>query len=58
MFNQELTLKINNLFEEIPEIEKEEKETTKIIEQKEIIEKVQQKQVSEIVVKKLPVTGM
>lgn len=56
--NQELTLKINNLFEEIPEIEKEEKETTKIIEQKEIIEKVQQKQVSEIVVKKLPVTGM
>ena len=58
LFNQELTLKINNLFEEIPEIEKEEKETTKIIEQKEIIEKVQQKQVSEIVVKKLPVTGM
>lgn len=57
-FNQELTLKINNLFKKTPNIEIEEKETTKIVEQQEIIEKVQENKVSETVVKKLPVTGM
>lgn len=57
-FNQELTLKINNLFGKTPKIEKEEKETTKTVEQKEIVEAVQEKKVSETVVKKLPVTGM
>lgn len=57
-FNQELTLKINNLFGKTPKIEKEEKETTKVVEQKEVVETSQEKKVSETVVKKLPVTGM
>lgn len=57
-FNQELTLKINNLFGKTPKIEKEEKETTKVVEQKEVEKTSQEKKVSEIVVKKLPVTGM
>lgn len=57
-FNQELTLKINNLLGKTPTIKTEEKETTKTVEQKEIIEAVQEKKVSETVIKKLPVTGM
>lgn len=57
-FNQELTLKINNLFGKTPKIETEEKETTKIVEQEQVVETTQEKKVSETVVKKLPVTGM
>ena len=57
-FNQELTLKINNLFGKTPKIEKEEKETTKTVEQTENVKTVQEKKVSETLVKKLPVTGM
>lgn len=57
-FNEELTLTINNLFKDIPENKKEEKEIEKTVEQMEIEEKVPTKTVSETVVRKLPVTGM
>ena len=57
-FNQELTLTINNLFEDIQKTEIEEKEITKTVEQKEIEQTVPQKEISETVIKKLPVTGM
>lgn len=57
-FNQELTLTINNLFKDIPEEEKEQKEITKTVEQMEIEQKVPNKTVSETIVRKLPVTGM
>lgn len=57
-FNQILTLTINNLFQITPKNDIEEKEDTTTVEQIELEEKVQQTENKEVVVKKLPVTGM
>ena len=57
-FNQILTLTVNNLFKTTPKNDTEEKEVTTSVEQIELEEKVQQTENKEIVVKKLPVTGM
>lgn len=57
-FNQILTLTVNNLFKITPKNDTEEKEVTTTVEQIELEEKVQQTENKEIVVKKLPVTGM
>ena len=57
-FNQILTLTINNLFQITPKNDVEEKKETTTIEQIELEEKVQQIENKEVVVKKLPVTGM
>ena len=57
-FNQTLTLTVNNLYKDIPKNETEEKEVTTTVEQIEIEEKVPQTEDKEIIIKKLPVTGM
>lgn len=57
-YNQELTLTINNLLNDTPKFEKEEKKIIKTVEQKKIEEKVPTKEISEKVIKRLPVTGM
>ena len=57
-FNQILTLTVNNLFKITPKNDIEEKENETTIEQIELEEKIQQTENKEIVVKKLPVTGM
>lgn len=57
-FNQILTLTVNNLFQITPKNDIEEKEITTTVEQIELEEKVQQTENKEVVVKKLPVTGM
>lgn len=57
-FNQTLTITVNNLFKITPKNNTEEKETTTTVEQIELEEKLEQKENKEIVVKKLPVTGM
>lgn len=57
-FNQKLTLTVNNLFENTPKNDTEEKDVTTTIEQIELEEKVQKTGNKEVVVKKLPVTGM
>lgn len=57
-FNQILTLTVNNLFQITPKNDIEEKEVTTTVEQIELEEKVQQTENKEVVVKKLPVTGM
>ena len=57
-FNQILTLTVNNLFKTTPKNDTEEKEVTTSVEQIELEEKVQQTENKEIIVKKLPVTGM
>lgn len=56
--NQILTITVNNLFKITPKNDIEEKEITTTVEQIELEEKVQQTENKEIVVKKLPVTGM
>lgn len=57
-FNQILTLTVNNLFKITPKNNIEEKEVTTTVEQIELEEKVQKTENKEVVVKKLPVTGM
>ena len=57
-FNQILTLTVNNLYKETPKNETEEKEITTTIEQIEIEEKIPETENKEIIIKKLPVTGM
>lgn len=57
-FNQMLTITVNNLFKNTPKNDTEEKEITTTVEQIELEEKIQQTENKELVVKKLPVTGM
>lgn len=57
-FNQILTLTVNNVYKETPKNETEEKEITTTIEQIEIEETVPKTEDKEIIIKKLPVTGM
>lgn len=57
-FNQILTITVNNLFKVTPKNDTEEKQVTTTVEQIELEEKVQQTENKEVVVKKLPITGM
>ena len=53
-----LTLTVNNIFKIAPKTKTEEKDVSADVEHIELEEKVQQTQNKEIVVKRLPVTGM
>ena len=57
-YNQMLTLTVNNIFKIAPKTKTEEKDVSADVEHIELEEKVQQTQNKEIVVKRLPVTGM
>ena len=57
-FNQRLTLTVNNLFKNTPKNDIDEKEVTTTVEQIELEEKFQKTENKEVIVKKLPVTGM
>lgn len=57
-FNQTVTITVNNMFKITPKNDTEEKEVETTIEQIELEEKLEQKENKEIIIKKLPVTGM
>ena len=56
--NEELTITIDNVFEEVPKIEKTEEEITETIINKVPEIEITKNEITETVVKKLPVTGM